>query len=165
MAWGANNRRAMMGAGVDALLRWCVLGVRVVHLCCVRGVNLCRGVHFGRTASASVLAAVDLGVCRHRFALGEAGFDPYPEYDPRNIADRTRGMAFLVPHLMRVDVCGSPNPLHVIKKPLPGAILTANLGAVRRLAGSRHAWGRISVTSRTIATLPAAPKNSLKNRE
>ena len=38
-----------------------------------------------------------------------------PEYDRRNAAIHTRGMAFWMPHVMRMDVRGCPNPLHVEK--------------------------------------------------
>lgn len=95
---------------------------------------------------ASALPVALLRSCRHPTGLCEAACAGYPEYGWRHAAPATGDMRVRPPHLIQIDVCRTPNPLHLMEIAAARPVSPAGRRAIGRMEGS---FPRVASSART----------------
>lgn len=85
---------------------------------------------------ASALPVALLRSCGHPTGLREAACAGYPEYGWRHAAPATGDMRVRPPHLIQMDVCRTPNPLHLMEIAAARPVSPAGRRAIGRMEGS-----------------------------
>lgn len=85
---------------------------------------------------AFALPVALLRSCGHPTGLREAACAGYPEYGWRHAAPATGDMRVRPPHLIQMDVCRTPNPLHLMEIAAARPVSPAGRRAIGRMEGS-----------------------------